>query len=512
MLGKSETSAIVGIDGRPVLVEADYGDGLPSFEMVGFLGAEVKEAKERVKAALKNSDVFVMPGKLTVSLSPADLRKSGNSFDLPIAVAILVAIGVIPQEFVNGYTFFGELQLDGTLRGIHGSLSHMLLARSRHMKGCIVPAENARECAIFKDFPVYAFHSLKEVMMFLLNESEEYRVSTDESGKARKKETLDFSEVLGQESVKRAAMVASAGMHGLLMVGPPGTGKTLTARRIPTILPPLTDEEQIECTKIYSVSGLLTENSGLIEERPFRAPHHTISANGLVGGGTFPRPGEMSLAHNGVLFLDELPEFSKMTLEVMRQPLEDKKVVISRVQGSYTFPTRVMLVAAMNPCKCGYYPDRNRCRCSESDVRRYLSGISKPLLDRIDISVEVPRLKATDFSGGAALGMDSESMRQSVISAWEIQKKRYEDEGILFNSQLSGKLVRTYCQIGESEATLLNNAFEKMGLSARAYDRILKVARTIADLEQSDRITATHLSEAIHYRLPDRRFFNGPGT
>ena len=511
MFGKSETSAIVGIDGRSVSVEADYGDGLPSFEMVGFLGAEVKEAKERVRAALKNSGIYVNPGRLTVSLSPADLRKQGNSFDLPIAVAILVAIGVLPQDFVTDYIFFGELSLDGGLRPVSGALSHVLCARENHKKGCIVPLENADECSIFGDFPIYAFGSLKEVTAFLLNPTDLYRVPETKHASEQAGFNVDFSEIIGQESVKRAAMIATAGLHGFLMIGPPGTGKTLTARRIPTILPPLTDAEKIECTKIHSVAGVLDRREGLIRMRPFRSPHHTVSGNGLVGGGSIPRPGEMSLAHNGVLFLDELPEFSKKTLEVMRQPLEDRKVVISRVQGTYVFPTGVMLVAAMNPCKCGYYPDRGKCRCSESDVRRYLSGISKPLLDRIDISVEVPLIGRADLEKGS-VGTGSEEMREKVRNALEIQKERYRNDGILFNSELSGGMIRKYCKLGRKERELLSDAFDRLGLSVRAHDRILKVARTIADLNGEPEITAAHLSEAIGYRLLDRKFFGGPGV
>ena len=508
MFGRTETSAIVGIDGEPVLVEADYGDGLPSFDIVGFLGQEVREAKERVRSALKNSGIRAEPGKLTVSLSPADLRKTGNSFDLPIAMAILIAFGTVPQERADDYVFFGELALDGTLRPVRGTLSHVILARQRGKKGCILPRENAQEAAVFPDFPVYAFGCLTEVMGFVLAPDEALREETMQEAEDSRQLKEDFSEVLGQESVKRAAVVASAGMHGFLMIGPPGTGKTLTARRIPTILPPLTDEERIECTKIASVAGTLGSDGGLVRMRPFRSPHHTISANALVGGGVVPRPGEMTLAHDGVLFLDELPEFSKATLEVMRQPLEDREVVITRTHGSYLFPTRVMLVAAMNPCRCGYYPDRSRCKCSEADVRKYLSRLSRPLLDRIDISVEVPRVSGEDLRR-AAPGMDSRTMRESVIRAWEIERERYKEEGILFNSQLSGARIRQYCRLGPEEEQLLSEAFEALGLSARAHDRILKVARTVADLEGSPEITKKHLSEAISYRQLDRRYFGG---
>ena len=508
MFGRTETSAIIGIDGEPVLVEADYGDGLPAFDIVGFLGQEVREAKERVRSALKNTGIRAEPGKLTVSLSPADLRKTGNSFDLAIAMAILIAIGTVPEDLTEGFVFFGELALDGTLRPVRGTLSHVILARKRGKKGCIVPRENAREAAVFEDLPVYAFSSLSEVLGFILAPDESLREETAREEDSMDPVQVDFSEVLGQESVKRAAIVASAGMHGLLMIGPPGTGKTLTARRIPTILPPLTEEERIECTKIASVAGTLGVSGGLVRTRPFRAPHHTVSTNGLVGGGVFPHPGEMSLAHNGVLFLDELPEFSKATLEVMRQPLEDRQVVITRTHGSYLFPTRVMLVAAMNPCRCGYYPDRSRCKCSETEVRKYLSRLSRPLLDRIDISVEVPRVSGEELRR-ADPGMDSETMRAMVIRAWEIEKERYVREGILFNSQLSGARIRKYCRLGTEEEEMLSEAFTALGLSARAHDRILKVARTIADLDGAPDITKRHLAEAISYRQLDRRFFGG---
>ena len=506
MFGKTETSAIVGIDARRVTVEADFGDGLPEFDMVGFLGSEVREARERVRSALKNAGITVPPGRLTVNLSPANLKKQGNAFDLAIAMAVLSAIGILPEAALSPYDFVGELSLDGMLRPVNGTLPHVMSAREAGKRGTIVPKENGTEGAVFEDHAIYALSSLSEVIRFVLSPESESPVPTARETPEFKRNAVDFSEVIGQESVKRAAAVASAGMHGFLMIGPPGTGKTLTARRIPTILPPLTERERIECTKIYSVAGLLAENAGLVGERPFRSPHHTISANGLVGGGGMPKPGEMSLAHNGVLFLDELPEFPKTTLEVMRQPLEDKQVVISRVQGSFVFPTRVMLVLAMNPCQCGFYPDRNKCNCSEADVRRYLSKISKPLLDRVDISVEVPRIGKSDLSNGVS-GKTSEELKSMVVAAWEIQKERYKNDRIVFNSELEGKKIRKYCVLTADAESFLKEAFEKLELSLRAYDRILKVGRTIADLKGAEKIELSHISEAVSYRSLDRKFW-----
>ena len=507
MFGRVDTSAIIGIEGRKVIVEADYGEGLPSFDMVGFLGAEVREARERTRAALKNAGVSVPPGKLTVNLSPADLRKQGNAFDLPIAVAVMTALGVIPQAFTEGYSFIGELALDGSLRPVNGMLSHVICAKEQGMKACVIPEDNAAEACVVDGIAIYGFRDLKEVIGFLLDPDSASPAVRKEEGERPKGTDIDFSEIKGQEMLKRAVTVASAGMHGILMIGPPGSGKTLTAKRIPTILPPLTQKEQIECSKIHSVAGILNPDEGLVKIRPFRSPHHTISANGLVGGGVIPRPGEMSLAHNGVLFLDELPEFSKMTLEVMRQPLEDRKVVISRVNGSFQFPTRVMLVCAMNPCRCGYYPDRNKCHCSDAEVRQYLSRISKPLLDRMDIIAEAPRVLLEDLEKKKA-GESSQTIRERVIRAWNIQKERYRDLPILFNSQLEGSRLEEFCVLGKEETELFRSVFDSMDLSARAHDRILKVARTVADLDGSERITVRHLTEAVSYRLLDRKFWN----
>ena len=507
--GKVVTSAIVGIDGRRVLVEADFGDGLPSFDMVGFLSSEVREARERVRAALKNTGIEIPPGRLTVNLSPADLRKQGNSFDLPIAVAILIAVGILPESYTDGYTFIGELSLDGRLRGIEGTLSHVISAGELGQKGCIVPLENAAEGAMAGTVDVYGLESLLDVIDFLLGNLKKDPEPAPEIPSGISQESqMDFSEISGQEGLKRAVEVACAGMHGLLMVGPPGTGKSMTAKRIPTILPPLTRAEQLETSRIHSVAGILDRNRGMVTVRPFRSPHHTISGQALVGGGLYPKPGEMSLAHNGVLFLDELTEFSRATLDSMRQPLEDQQVVISRVHGTYVFPTRLMLVCAMNPCKCGYYPDRNKCKCSEREVRMYLGRISRPFMDRIDISAEVPRVTLSDISSKRN-GESSLEIRRRVIRAWEVQKERYKDEGIVFNSQLEGRQIRKYCKLGKEEEQLMKEVFDRLDFSARAYDRILKVARTIADLSGAEKIGTEHLAEAISYRSMDRSYMRG---
>ncbi len=495
------------MDAVRVLVEADAGDGLPSFEIVGSLNIDIREARERVRSALRNSGIEIPPCRLTVSLSPADLKKSGNAFDLPIAVAILVSCGIIPEKNVSGYHFIGELSLNGQLLPVQGTISHVLRAHRENSRGLIVPSENAKEGALLSLLDVYGFQDLSSVVAFLLSDQSLPPEKAEETEPENKNVTAeDFSDILGQESVKRAASVACAGMHGLLMIGPPGSGKTLTVRRTPSILPPLTRDEQIECSKIYSAAGLLSRKDGLVKMRPFRSPHHTMSPHALVGGGSIPRPGEMSLAHNGVLFLDELPEFSRSTLEVMRQPLEDHQAVISRVNGSFVFPSRVMLVCAMNPCRCGYYPDRNRCRCTEAEVHRYLSRISRPLLDRIDIVTEVQKT-GVDALQGKEKGTSSEGIRVQVMRAWEIQKRRFSGENIVFNSSMNAAMVRKYCVLGNEESDFLKSVFERLDFSARAYDRILKVARTVADLSGEDRISVSHLSEAVSYRMTDRKYW-----
>ena len=498
------TSILQGISGIPVYVEADVSDGMPGFEMVGSLSTEVKESRERVRTALKNCGYILPAKRITVNFIPANVRKTGSGFDLPVVAAVLAAIGILPEEAVQKVLIVGEIGLNGEVLEINGILPMVAEAKERGLAACIIPEGNRSEAELIGGMKIYAIDSIPEMIQFLTKGI--YHERKQKTAEKKTNPSVDFSDIQGQRFVKRACEVAVCGMHNLLMIGPPGAGKTMTAMRIPTILPPLDDEEKLELSKIYSVTGMFRLRQQLMDERPFRCPHHTITAKGLVGGGLVPKPGEISLAHKGVLFLDEFPEFAQSTIEILRQPMEEKKVRLVRGNGTYEYPADFMLVAAMNPCKCGYYPDMNRCRCTRSAIERYINRISQPLLDRIDLCVETPKIAFEELNGQQK-EETSEEIRARVMQVHKVQRERFAGEDFHFNSQIPAAAIKRYCALQKNQEKYMEKIYKQLNLTARSYHKILKVARTLADMDGCEEIRDKHLNEAVCYRSVDKHFW-----
>ena len=505
MFTRIMSAAIVGMDVIPVQVEADVSDGLPHFTMVGFVSSQVKEAGDRVRTALKNIGSALPPKRITINLSPADVPKSGSGFDLPVALGMLAAMEIFSPESLAGIMAVGELSLSGEINPVAGILPSAMKAREIGVSTMLVPRANLGEARLVEGLTVIGCASLPEVIDFLRDGVLPEDILSREEQEINSY-TVDFSEIRGQDGVKRAAAISAAGFHNLLMIGPPGSGKTMIAKRIPTIMPPLTRDESLDITKIYSIAGLLSPDSPIMGTRPFRSPHHTMSPQALAGGGRIPKPGEITLAHRGILFLDEMPEFSRGSLEILRQPLEDREIIIARQAGTFRFPADFLLLAAMNPCPCGYFPDRSRCKCTPLEISSYLNRISQPLLDRIDLCVECPAVSIDELTPVTPSGRTSHEIREEVMKAAAIQKERYRDAGFHFNSEIPSSRIGEFCPMEESASIFLRKAYDKLGLTARSYFRIIRVARTIADLAGSDLILKEHVSEAVSYRTVDKKY------
>lgn len=506
------SGAIYGMESRLVQVEVDMSPGLPCFCMVGSLSGEVKESGERVRVALKNMGIHLPAMHIAVNLSPADLRKEGTAFDLPIAVGVLVSMGQLKEEDAEGILFLGELGLNGEIRPVKGVLPIVRTACENGVGKCLVPKGNEREAGMIGKAEVTAASHLRQVIEYLkAAQDERKRILPPYRAQERKNKEEggpDFADIIGQESAKRAAVIAASGFHNMLIMGPPGSGKTMIARRVPSILPPLSEEESLEVASVYSIAGMLDEKNPVMKKRPFLNPHHTISPYALTGGGRRPKPGVISLSHRGVLFLDELPEFKRQTLDILRQPIEDKRVQIARACGTFSYPADFMLIGAMNPCPCGYYPDRNKCRCTPYEIHNYVSHLSGPILDRIDICVEAPKIEIGRLQSGEK-GESSRKLREKVMAARERQSKRYKGTAFRFNADLGPADMERYCPLGAEEKRMMEAMFQSLDLSARAYHRVIKTARTIADVEDSGEIKEEHLAEAVCYYRAGEKVFDG---